>query len=230
MGLNNNPTVVQFKAALRKLILGACHLGEFENTIAQDDTFLPVPPSTLQNYKVFTEQYNLDDEDIDVYTLSLDRTCEFKSLALNYIAGYVQWKVLQKEQCDGCKSFLANLKICNADALILKKNRGGLTVPSVEVDRLVKLSEDVFVELMSRGEKCLAERYLIEKISVKICSQVHDLFPSLFRDLSDHHQNLLIKKIVQCFITLRLKHYMREMKTDVCVRRSLSKLILYKGQ
>ena len=62
----------------------------------------------------------------------------------------------QKEQCDACKAFLANLKICNADALILKKNRGGLTVPSVEVDKLVKLSEDFFAELMSRGENCLA--------------------------------------------------------------------------
>ena len=142
----------------------------------------------------------------------------------------MQWRVLQKEQCDACKSFLANLKICNADALILKKNRGGLTVPSVEVDKLVKLSEDFFAELMSRGENCLAERYLIDKISVKICSQVHDLFPSLFRDLPDHHQHLLTKKIVQCFITLRLKHYMREMKTDVCIRRSLPKIILYKGQ
>ena len=230
--------MVQFKSALRKLILGACHLGEFENTIAQDDTFLPLAPSTEQNYKFFTKEYDLEeDEDMDIYTLSLGSTSEYKSLALNYIAGYVQWRVLKKENCQICKSFLANLKICNAESLIVKKSRGGLTVPSVEIDKVIKLSEDVFMAFMSDGEKCLAEKNLIEKISVKVCSLVNEQFPTLFRDLPDHrattmgsHENILIKKVVLCFVTLRLKHYFRELKPEISIRQKLSKLILYKNQ
>ena len=83
LGLNNNPTVVQFESALRKTLLGAVHRGQFENTIPQDDTYLPIAPSAEQNYQFFTQQFDLNDE-IDSYTYSLDKTSEFKSLALNY--------------------------------------------------------------------------------------------------------------------------------------------------
>ena len=210
---------MQFESAFRKLILGACHFGEFENTMTQDDTFIPVAPSTEQNYKFFSEKYDLLDENIQLYVDSLNRTSEFKSLALNYIAGYVQWRLLEKENSDICKDFLSNMKIFNAEALIVKKNRGGLTLPSIEIDKVIKLSEDVFLELLYRNENRFAEKHFIEKVTIQICTKVNSNFPSLFMDLPDHmstmmgsHQNLLIKKVVECFITLRLKHYLREKK------------------
>ena len=238
-GLNNNPNIAQFRGSLRKLLLGATHMGQFENTISQDDTFLPLPPSTTQNFKFFSNHFDLEEEEdaLDFYTISLDTISEYKSLALNYIAGYVQWKIVKKETCEVCKLFLSNLKICNEEALITKRNRGGLTIPSIYVDKIIKISELVFMEIMSKGSKPLEEKNLIEKVSVKICSKVYDMHPDLFSDLPDHmesfmgtHQNLLIKKIVSCFMALRLKHHLREQVTDVSIRIQLSKLILYKNK
>ena len=238
-GLNNNPNIAQFRGSLRKLLLGATHMGQFENTISQDDTFLPLPPSTAQNFKFFSNHFDLEEEDdaLDFYTISLDNITEYKSLALNYIAGYVQWKIVNKETCEVCKFFLSNLKICNEEALITKRNRGGLTIPSISVEKIIKISEVVFMEIMSKGSKPLKQKNLIEKVCVQICNKVHDMHPDLFVDLPNHmesfmgtHQNRLIKKIVSCFMALRLKHHLREEDTDVSIRIQLSKLILYKNK
>ena len=50
-------------------------MGQFENTISQDDTFLPLPPSTAQNFKFFSNHFDLEEEDdaLDFYTILENR-------------------------------------------------------------------------------------------------------------------------------------------------------------
>ena len=111
LGLNNNPTIPQFKSLYRKLVLGACHQGVYENCQIQDDTFMPLPPRTIDNVKLFNDKYELPSENTEFYLVALGELSEFKGQALNYISGFIQKKIYEKEQCINCKLYIANLRI-----------------------------------------------------------------------------------------------------------------------
>jgi len=78
---------------------------------------------------------------------------------------------------------------------------------------------------------------LVGIISLRACSLIQELYPTMLLDLDNHvgtmgsHRNLMVKKVVGCYIALRVKHYCKMFNTQsVKVRVELSKLILFNNQ
>jgi hypothetical protein len=225
-------------------MIGAVHRGIRENCLSQDDTKLVLPSITLSSMAFFEKALNLRDKDetdewlcsdTDIFLNSLqNNVSEYKVNVFNHIAGYIQKKLNANEQCVHCNLFLSNLKIVRGDKLLSRKNRGGLTLPSL----VVRICESVFSNILQeqRGNPFNVKN-LVDVVSVRVSSVVHELHPTLLKELDEHvqtmgsHRNLMLKKIVRCYTSLRVKHFCKEFNMkSVQVRVQLSKLVLFKHQ
>lgn len=179
------------------------------------------------------------DSDTDLFLNSLQNNLsEFKKNILNHIAGYIQKQLHAKEQCVYCNLFLSNMKIVRGGMLLNRKNRGGLTLPSEEFEKIVNISETLFTNLLlEEGGNPFKIKNLVHVISLKACTLIQELYPNLLKELDDHvetmgsHRNLMVKKIVGCYVALRAKHFCKHFNTQsVKIRVQLSKLVLFKHQ
>jgi hypothetical protein len=122
--------------------------------------------------------------------------------------------------------------------LLNRKNKGGLTLPSEEFEKIVKISKTLFSNLLlEEGGNPFKIKNLVHVLSLKACNLIQELYPRLLKELNDHvetmgsHRNLLVKKIVGCYVALRVKHFCKQYNIQsVKIRVELSKLILFKHQ
>lgn len=111
-------------------------------------------------------------------------------------------------------------------------------MPSPEFEKVVRISETLFSNLLQEeGGNPFKVKNLVNKIALKASTIVQELYPKLLKELDDHvdimgsHRNLIMKKIVGCYIALRVKHFCKQYNMqNVKVRIQLTKLILFKNQ
>jgi hypothetical protein len=229
-------------------MIGAVHRGIRENCLSQDDTTLVLPSTTVSCMSFFEQTVNMINEetankwinsDTDLFLNSLQNNLsEFKVNVLNHIAGYIQKQLQAKEQCVYCSIFLSNMKIVRGGILLNRKNRGGLTLPSDEFEKIVKISETLFSRLLiQEGGNPFKIKNIVQVISLKASTLIQELYPTLLIELDDHveimgsHRILMIKKIVGCYVAMRVKHFCRQFNMQsLKVRVQLSKLVLFKHQ
>lgn len=240
LGCNNNPTAAQFQSAYKKIMLGATHFGENSNILLQDDTKILLPSNIEPCSNMISEKFDLNDDDqnaIEIYLSGLENSSEYVDNVLNYISGFIQKKVMKKESCVFCKFYLLNMKIRRCGALLHLKDRGGLTAPSPDIEKVVKIADSIYRNLLQE-DMIFKTVNLVEKVFNKASTIMNELYPEIFEGLDDHvdsgissHKQLLLQKIVACFVTLRTNHYVKEQNSkDKKVRVLLSKLILFKNQ
>ena len=239
LGSNNNPTVLQFKSSFRKMILGASHVGLYENCMVQDETEILLPAKLKKNISLVEETYALeDDNSVELYLerFEQENSSEFQANILNYIAGYIQKKIVSKEMCVYCHEYLQNMESGNAKDLLRIKNRGGLTAPTRSFERIVRISNTLLTPILLKSN-LFSEKNLVNNIAVQVCNIVNELHPDLFQNLDKHvenlgsHKNKMVKKIVSLFVTMRAKHHCKlQNSQSTKVRVQLSKLILFKNQ
>jgi hypothetical protein len=100
------------------------------------------------------------------------------------------------------------------------------------------ISKTLFVNLLLEAEgNPFKVKNLVNIIFWRACSLIQELYPTLLRELDNYvgimgsHRNLMIKKVVGCYIALRVKQFCKQLnKQSVKVRVQLSKLILFKHQ
>ena len=242
LGSNNNPTVNQFKCALRKIVLGATLTSSLnQNCTIQDNTSILLPVDQSSNNSYFEEQFDLEeleDSPSEIYIESLNHKSVYRSSVINYIAGFIQRKISRKEQCVFCKLYLSNLKVVCSGTLLNQKNRGWLTKPAETVELTVRIVDTLYNRLREETkEDFFKERNLVLKLSNQTSRVIHDLHPTIFSGLDDHvdvggsHRSLLITNIVGCYVTLRSRHLCRELNNNrVSLRQKLTKLVTFKNQ
>lgn len=229
-------------------MIGAVHRGIRENCMAQDDSVLVLPSTTAVSLSYFEKSIELNNDEsqnkwmdstTDLLLNSLQNNLsEFKLNVLNHVAGFIQMQLRAKERCCFCNSFLSNMKIVHGGQLLNRKNRGGLTLPSKEFEKIVRISESLFQNLLlEAGGNPFKIKNIVDIISLKACTLIQELYPNLLEELDEHlgimgsHRNLMIKKVVGCYIALRVKHFCKQYNDQsVKVRVQLSKLILFKHQ
>lgn len=151
-GLNNNPNVVQFKNAYKKLLLKnyvpASSAGNCEIWVDEINSFLETSSDEINSSKISLEENMLDiieSEDINILQSNYRKNC------LAYIAGYIVKKINLK--CLDCQNLLKAHESDFPDSeeikLILRKNydKEGkmlLTIPSNSVCKIIKLSDIAF--------------------------------------------------------------------------------------
>ena len=122
---------------------------------------MPLPEETDLSVNFFIAEYNLDDVKNEFYSNSM-KSSEYRDLVLNYISGYIQMRICAKEICIFCRDFLSNMKIVENGGLISSKNRGGLSFPSIEFPKVVRLTNSVFEVILKKEPNPLKIKNLIE--------------------------------------------------------------------
>jgi hypothetical protein len=237
LGMNNNPSAHQFKTAYRKLVLGAVHRGDNENCLIQDDTEMVLPVSCVKTTKFLQEKFELEDSSNDTYLAAIQNKSQDKDSALNYIAGFVQKKVQEKEQCVYCSCYLSNYRIVRGGKFLNHVNRGGLSKPSEPVEKIVRLSDSIFSSIVLQHGSPFKIPNLAKLVSSKVKKIIHEKYPEMFHSLDNHvqtmgsHRTKIIEKISSCYISMRSHHYCSELnKQKPKIRVKCSKLILFQHQ
>lgn len=233
-GFNDNPNVVQFKSAYKKILvrteLKAIETG---NCVSLEQISILTQPSTNPN-KIITETtYNFeqmeqshDDDDDDSFDEALNFGLpleEYAQYIVAYIAGFIVRKLMKKNSCATCHELLLGEKTNIFNSLIKKKDRGGLIYPSAGVVKVVENAEKIIRD----GRRQNATQ-IITMLWEK--TNYYSLFSSANSDHDSKHVYLLIKSIVELYIRIRY-HYEAKKKTNSnSIRNYMKKIILFRNE
>jgi len=237
-GFNNNPTVAQFEAAYKSIIVHAeVKSPSSTNCMALDDTSI-LRVSSTQSKTENSQSELLDllcsagtdiEEDDEIITLY--QHGEFIDDIVSYIAGFVVRKMNKVILCETCLNELKADK--SASKLLDRKNRGGLIKPSNDVISLCKIAEKVI-----RSYQGICQNNVVNKMTLIAMTRIS--IERYFQNLSFHildqesinnHLLQLIKLIFNFYITIRLHHINSSTnEIDVKIRSYYTKLILFKHQ
>lgn len=131
--------------------------------------------------------------------------CHFINDIVEYIAGFVSRKLVQALDCKICTSSLTSS--ISQSALLIRKNKGGLTKPSKDVIKICKSAELHFRQFQSYTDKTLAKYILASTRSVSS----ENLFANLNKhilgqDPVNNHRNLLIYLTLKEYFNIRIHH------------------------
>ena len=210
-GWNDNPTALQFKSVYKRFLAragveptskGNCvNFGDVVETSPIEDDFLLVQPHNFN---------------------------PFVSSVTTYIAGFVVRKVLPLVQCSECRFHLLSADTSSIDPtdrhLLVLKNKGGLTVPSRDVIRLLKTAESVFRENVSVKKMNYSRVFnLVMLGSTNIFGHEH------FNE-SPLHAYSLMQSLVLAFLNIRGRHFAHCRNVqEVSKRYRLSRQIIFES-
>lgn len=256
-GSNNNPNILQFKTALKQILMKnaiTCKTNGNCNTFDNDvfgDLLEFKWNRKKENLNEFDEIENKIDEDIINRMTLLNSSnkimIEAKENILYYISGYIVKKVCKIIDCNSCITSLTE-NINEHDyslplrhkQFVLLKNQGGLVITSNCVYRIIKESEISFLYHTNH-----LSNINIKNLDKKIISHVINKFVldhSIFKNLSCEnveilerpHKLVLITLIVKKFLSVRLHSYGKQFSSDllnpVSKRQKLTKTILFYNQ
>ncbi|KAK6167117.1 hypothetical protein SNE40_021217 [Patella caerulea] len=245
-GWNNNPTVVQFKAAFRRLIsrAGTTTSGSSGNVVGMDDTAIIqaststyVPSTVSRNSE---DDMPLDNEIADnYYNFNAKHTLLIDNV-LVYISGYVVRKALPQLKCFICRSVIVNPATTynNTHFLITIKDNGGLLKPSDGLVKIITIAEKLLRYMSPKNtpsHSCTMlklQAAVLEEVGgvdlLKLKSHIDDTHLGI-----DNHYYDLIRLVVGIFFKLRQHHIVRlhniKLKAK-SIRQKLTKSILFMGQ
>lgn len=206
-GWNNNPNVLEFKQALKRIIIrnsiqpsntGNCT--NFEDSLCETNGLLDFSWKRRkldQQSPVLLEDESPDMVNLDTLLIQMDQQhCNIlRDNILYYIAGYIVRRLLLKLDCESCHKELL-LKMDDPAAMNLpsypvysrfthEKQRGGLVFPSCAVLKIIKATEVIFRQRVIDTPK---EIVFDKMIDLKIQSAViHQLGTSMFSDSPAHY-------------------------------------------
>ena len=151
LGFSNNPDVLRFKAALKKLLLHvSVGASKHANCLMFEDEAIS-PIFSLKWSKNRTPLVSNVDADItekDIASLPhIDETSPYIGAIVAYIGGFIVDKIEDNLSCSVCFEAVLlgdNDDLEYDDGFIASKDRGGLTFPSNDVVRILKTCEQVF--------------------------------------------------------------------------------------
>ena len=206
LGKNTNPTTVQFTAAFKKLLFGASNKSKNGNCLADDHlAIMSYPVDTKKAIEHVETEYDLDmfDSWLDIYERSEALDSEYKDNVVTYMSGYVQKALESKIGCVYCAEKLKEdeKESCK---MIKKKDFGGLTKPSLNVNTVVHIC-DKLLRQMIKESNILQERNVMQKLTAGVISVLNQKALTVFSNF-DHsddpsvlqkHSIIIVKKIIQ---------------------------------
>lgn len=253
-GYNNNPNVLQFKYAMRQILLRNEIRGSQNSNCLHLDSD---PTGTIFQFiwKKKKEQNsifeNIDDEsDNEIETFnnySISDCNMLKEYILFYIAGYIVKKLLSRIDCYTCA---INLQKPRSDhnyvhSSIFSKfldftNNGGLIIPDDSVFKIITETERQ-INIQTNNFSNLTDPNLNLKVLSKVKNSLgleNNIFPNLKCEnvsiLEESHKIKLIVVIVTRYIKIRLhsysKFYSNEILKPIRKRHRLTKQILFSSE
>lgn len=225
------------------MLLGATHKTRFGNALIDldDSPVNKLPTDSHSAVDIVNDFYDLNCDWTQLYISSDSPLNEYKSNILTYVSGFCCRKLMKKENCVHCREYLFNYRIRNTSEFLNRKNEGGLILPNVHVDKVVKMT-DRLLDSVKRTKNVFTEKNLIEKMYLNVQKLLDIENVNFMKFLDDHvdvmchnvsHRKKMIKKIVTVFLSLKLKHMAKEKSSSFKhkrIRKTYSKLILFKNQ
>lgn len=253
LGYNNNPSVRQFIAAYKKLIIrseirehgiGNCvplqsinilNISstkcnpDLEINLTTDGRAEDVRNTHNDNFLTLEdESFLLENEYILNYTLS-----NFTEHVVKYIAGFVVFKLNKTIKCQHCLAALQG--DFDRDTLLAFKTKGMLQIPSVDVVYICKVVEKVLRSMKSELEEgnTLLHSKHFEKIVILAENLLigKDIFlENVLHTINNNHYALLINSIIKKYLKTRYFYMARNTSLkNSSIRSKFTKLILFKG-
>ena len=255
-GFNNNPTVVQFKSAVRKLqAKQAVSSSTSSNSLDSGSSSgvfslewskrsSPInPPSSIELSDHLLEQLE-----------SLPNSSLFADNILYYISGYISKSMLGRMNCSVCaESLVHHQPIAHSEhsyyqyegheQLTAIKNRGGLVIPSAAVYSVVRRTESIVQQFVITNSTLMHHRQLRNTLLLlfnrdtledRPCVFFTNQCPVVLGELP--HSQQLCNAVVSKFLDIRLKHFSRVFNRAVVFRNKasdrnrLNRLVIFKHQ
>lgn len=197
-GSNNNPNAVQFKASYKRLLVhhdinSTCLDG---NCTALDTTRMLTISSVQKKSKKFLDPHDntfLEDFDLNERApVAFDhdycdapavaRISAFKEVAVTYISGYVVRMIMRMLKCQTCKMALLSddrsLSSLSSPALLRRKDKGGLIIPSEEVEFICHQAEIIFSQMLKVAQGIVPEAaHLQLKVAIAVMEKSFEKRP-----------------------------------------------------
>lgn len=236
-GHNNNPTVRQFKAIFRKLLIhseirdtdsGNCI--PLENIAILHVTSARIPEDII-NSSTSTARLIGSDAILDLnqtatvlddhsYLPDIRTISEFSDRIIVYIGGFVVRHLSKTLICETCVDALSGSDSDPESALISLKSRGRLHYPSYSVQRICRTAEKVIrFALKESGGKFLLKKFSEDYLLTCVLSNLTET-NTLFDDLHDHchdqmalenHSIHLTSAVARKYLNIRLYYIGKKM-------------------
>ena len=256
-GSNNNPTVRQFVACFKRMILRHDMKSVTGNATPQDETTFLMATVTKEEQEaveddtkdiLMARRYQPtsepdDDSSIINEAPPLPELSIYRESAVGYIAGYVTRMVMKTIKCPDCQLALHVKAVDGSQpshGLILLKDQGKLIKPSPSVIDICLESERVFQKLMYINKNRVPQgEDLLGAIShVALQSVGNQVFDSLGDHMLDtqpenNHVFALTKAVARAYIKIRMHHLVKQHNAEITgkyIRKNMHKLVLFKNQ
>jgi len=259
-GANNNPNVIQFKTAIKQILLKnaiTCSTNNNCNTFDEDiiSTIFPFKWNKNKNNVLPLAVAGDDNEDdkmeiLNICDLLNNTNSSYEDCKKNiiyYITGYAIKKIIFILDCNSCKQSLIKPTSdhnynhsADYSKCIGFKNNGGLIFPSESSFKVVYQTE-IFLLSLTNNLQTLN----IPNLDLKITSLVNTKFAldkNIFKYLECNnvftldrpHKLVLIALLIQKYLSIRLHSFGKMYSTDILNpisnRHKLTKQILFMNQ
>ena len=254
LGSNNNPDVVQFKTALKKILLHATiKPSRYGNCVSFDNDESPAIFSlkwAKNRAPVCDAKDAEEDEEFLPFELTSSDLTDNKENILGYIGGCIVRSLANDLDCQRCCEAMLSSK---SDAhkflsLTALKDNGGLVYISEDVMTVLKVTERVFKQFVGGDDPQDLKISNTRKLRGKLISKVvHELSHSrvfinlrqhdmeFYSEDSDWHSLQIIKSVARKYLNCRMaRHgqtYTKEclQKNKLGKRRQCNKLLHFQG-
>lgn len=257
LGSNNNPNVVQFKTAIKQILLknfikcksnGNCNT--FDDDITGGILDFKWSKKVVDVYEDNFSQNQDDEELINRMSLLNNVSTDMKEAKENiiyYILGYIIKQIIKILDCESCKQCLfkdvTDHDYCNVQLYTQFtefKNNGGLISGSESAYKIIREAENYLI-IFTSNLKTLNVQNLETKILYNCINKFSlntSIFPSLncpnITILEKPHKITLITILVKKFLSIRLKSYGKMFSCNYLnpdsKRHKLNKIVLFSHQ
>lgn len=236
-GNNNNPNVINFEAAYKRLLVNkSIKSVNTGNCIAQDVTnILVVSSSSAQK---FYNESILNTEDDDFQEV-MDITDAYTLDVVTYIAGFIMYRAIKRYiHCIDCLEILSSGPKCHCD-LIESKRWGNLLMPTIEVKNICISTEKMvktcvgnsptkfdYDRLTTKILQSLDPTILSSQSMLDHCKEFTDI--SCLDSILYNHRYIVLKLVISLYLKIRF-HFMgkKENSKKISIRKKLNKIILF---
>ena len=245
-GFNNNPNVIHFKAALRKLLVKqqisastAANCADSSVSGAIFELKWSRRTSAIDNNRF--EESSQEDEEL-FSLLDGQVLTEVQSNILYYIAGYIIRKISADISCADCILLLrcdmpASRTLdhgysigCNHNMarLVTLKDRGGLLYPTEELFNIIKVAEKLFRTVATKQRLNTSVTLLrLRTAAFQALCEKGITFPSIEHEQplavgETSHECALTLKVLNLFFKLRMHYYGKIYTSDVIHQKQSS--------
>ncbi|ODM96008.1 DNA transposase THAP9, partial [Orchesella cincta] len=172
-------------------------------------------------YQAVEEEFDNEEDEVDMYIPS-NEEASFINNIVAYIAGYVVRKICTNSSCPRCICKLMAdendvPKIADDCVLILKKDNGGLILPSHVVISVCKLTEHRVREVKANGLRKMKKKNLVDYVLSQSRERnlIHD-FQCNSDEIGTAHACSLVRQIASIYLTARMHHLAKETTFQLC--------------